>query len=571
MINTSNLYKEKIYESGRKFHAKARIEFPDETVLEITDEDIMQGGISIEDCVSPSNSFEIGSAIINELKLTLHNPDEKFSSYIFEKALINLQIGLELDIDNIEWLSKGYFTVDESVFSSSTVTITALDNMHKFDKPYTKSELHYPATLFEILQDACNCCGVVLNTQTFLNYDYVAQTRPEDEKITFREIVAWIAQLSGNFARVNYNGTLDLFWYDYSKFEDIEADIARINRVKSYEIAVDDITVTGIQIIPMDEESTPYLSGEEGYIISIEENPLVQCDIEELTASLGQKLNGFTFRPFTTDALSNPAIEAGDVALITDRKGNNYKSFISSLSYTFGNFETFRADAESPNKKESTRYSASTKAVQAAKKETEKQISVYDLNVQQMSNLMANAMGVFQTAEKQDDDSFIYYAHDKPTLEESQVIWKKTRDAFAVSFDGGETWHGMTAGGNIVAQVLTAIGVSADWINTGTLRVGGNFNQSGKIELFDISNTLICKIDKDGITVKCRDGRTIKLNAEEGFVGYDTDDTKMYWATEDEFHQRKSVIENEITIARRLRFIPITTDTNTGIGIVAMV
>ena len=64
--------------------------------------------------------------------------------------------------------------------------------------------------------------------------------------------------------------------------------------------------------------------------------------------------------------------------------------------------------------------------MQAAKKETEKQISNYDLAVQQLSNLMANAMGVFETVQKQEDGSVICYAHDKPTLGESQIIWKKS-------------------------------------------------------------------------------------------------------------------------------------------------
>lgn len=570
LVNTSQTYRDLIYTSGRKFRAKARIELADETVLNITDEDIMQSGITIEDCVSASNSFEIGSAIINELNITLFNLDGRFNEYNFEKAIINIQIGLELPDSTIEWIPKGYFTVDEAVFGSSTIAITALDNMSKFDKPYTISTLQYPATLFNILQDACNCCGVLLNTQTFLNSNYIVDSRPSDEKTTFREVVSWIAQLSGNFARVNYNGTLDLFWYEYSKFEN-PSEYALIERIKSCEIAIDNITVTGVQIIPTNENENPYPSGQNGYVITIEDNPLAQSGIEGLAYSIGQKLNGFTFRPFKAESLANPAVESGDVAVIKDTKGNIYQSFISSISYTFGSFETYSADTETPNKKESTRYSASAKAVQAAKVETERQISVYDLSVQQMSNLMSNAMGIYETAEKQDDGSFIYYAHDKPTLSESQIIWRKTREAFAVSYDSGQTWHGMTAEGNIVAQILTTIGINADWINTGTLRVGGNLNQSGKIELYDVSNTLICLIDKDGITIRCKDGRTITLNAEEGFVGYDTDSSKMYWATEDEFHQRKSVVEDEITIAQRLRFIPIITDTNTGMGIVAMV
>jgi hypothetical protein len=86
-----------------------------------------------------------------------------------------------------------------------------------------------------------------------------------------------------------------------------------------------------------------------------------------------------------------------------------------------------------------------------------------------------------------------------------------------------------------------------------------------------LSESLICQIDKDGITIYCHNGRMIKLNAEVGFVGYAADGTKMYWVDKDVFHMKKSVIENEITIGNRLRFIPITTDSNFGIGVVALV
>lgn len=436
----------------------------------------MQGGIIIDDAVSQPNSFEIGSAIIGKLTLILNNLNGVFDNYNFDEALIFIQIGLVLLDGTIEWIPKGYFTVDEAICSTSTVTITAFDNMSKFDRPYKVSTLEYPATLKTILKDACSCCNVLFAEQDFLNSGYMVANRPADDKTTFREIVAWIAQLSGSFAKINHSGKLFLSWYDFENFKE-EKKFADLVHNKSYDIATENIEITGIQIVPIDEEKRTYLSGTDGYVSSIEENPLAQDDVERLASQIAQKLVGFSFRPFTAESLSNPAVEAGDVAKITDKKGNQYSTILSTISFTIGSFETYTADAESKNNKESTRYKATTKAIQAAKTETEKQISIYDLSVKQLSSLLTNSMGLFQTVEKQDDGSIICYAHDKPTLEESEIIWKRTREAFAVSYDGGKTWHGMTADGNVIAKVLTVIGINADWINAGEIKAENISNE----------------------------------------------------------------------------------------------
>lgn len=279
----------------------------------------MQGGIIIDDAVSQPNNFEIGSAIIGRLTLILNNLNG-----VFDKARIFIQIGLVLLDGTIEWIPQGYFTALEAVCSTSTVTIAALDNMSKFDRPYKISTLEYLATLKTILKDVCSCCNVLFSEQDFLNSSYMVTSQPADDKTTFREIVAWIAQLSDSFARINHNGELILSWYDFENFKE-EKKFADLVYNKSYDIATENIEITGIQIVPIDEEKQTYLSGTDGYVISIEENPLAQDDIELLISKIAQKLVGFSFRPFTAESLSNPAVEAGDVALITDKKGNEYK------------------------------------------------------------------------------------------------------------------------------------------------------------------------------------------------------------------------------------------------------
>lgn len=130
--------------------------------------------------------------------------------------------------------------------------------------------------------------------------------------------------------------------------------------------------------------------------------------------------------------------------------------------------------------------------------------------------------------------------------------------------------------GTMDMQQINVINLVADMIKGGTLKLGSNLNEAGILELYDEANRLICLADKDGLTIYCEDNTYVKLNPEVGFAGYDAQDNKIYWADGDEFHMRKSVVEEEITIASKLRMIPITITengnvVNDGIGFVAMI
>ena len=161
---------------------------------------------------------------------------------------------------------------------------------------------------------------------------------------------------------------------------------------------------------------------------------------------------------------------------------------------------------------------------------------------------------------------------DKLPKEEAKNVIMINSGGIGFSKDGinGIFNSAWTIDGTLDMQKINVINLVCDLIKGGTLRLGNNMNSSGLMELYDSSNTLICQIDKDGITMFCSDGRTVKINAEDGFVGYAANGDRIYWVSENEFHMKKSVVEDEITIASGLRFIPINTDTSHGIGIVAM-
>ncbi len=176
-------------------------------------------------------------------------------------------------------------------------------------------------------------------------------------------------------------------------------------------------------------------------------------------------------------------------------------------------------------------------------------------------------------------NSYVVYEGDK-ILVLDQLPKEEARNVIMINSGGiGFSQTGIngifnsawTIDGTLDMQKINVINLVCDLIKGGTLRLGNNMNSSGLMELYNGANTLICQIDKDGITMFCHDGRTVKINAEDGFVGYAANGEKIYWVSESNFHMKKSVVEDEITIAQGLRFIPIDTDTNHGIGIVAMV
>lgn len=547
MRNTSNEYKEYVTGNNlpRNFTAKATVTLIDNTVLHIAEEDIVVKGLKINDSVSPGGSFQIGSAIINQCTLMLNNVEKKFNEYNFADAIIIPYIGLRLN-QTIEWIKMGIFTTDETTVASSIISLVALDNMNKFDTPLSELDITYPITAFNLLYEVCLHCGVYLNTLNFANKDFVI-TRPlDDEATTCREVVAWIAQISGNFARCNVDGALELRWYDIGAFEQSDSlDGGKFDNTDSesyqtgdnaeggsftnynsgdnidggtfinmeryhhiYElnqavIATDDIIITGIQVKAMGTEEDygeTVLFGSKGYVIEITDNPLIIENTASIIAnSVGPKIVGMKFRPMTVNALADPSREAGDVKYVS-HKNNSYIGCITSIAHTVGSQDAILCDAESPSKKQSVRYSPETKVIIEARKEVNRQLTAYDLAVQQLNGLMTNAMGYYPSYEALEDGSRIDYAHDKPTLAESMVIWKKTINGFATSIDGGKTWtSGMTADGNIIAKTLAVIGINAEWIKVLTsFTVGSNFSvdavgnliaKSGKIGPFTMNST----------------------------------------------------------------------------------
>ena len=616
----------------------------DGTTLNLTNDDIWNGGVTIEDAVS-TGTFEVGSVVINQCAIVINNIYDKFTKYDFKEAVVRAQLGTDLnetefDIDaddetessytpRIEKIKKGVYTVDDTKYNGSIITLTCIDNMGKFDRAYSESKLEYPATLKAIVMDACDICGVTLNTPDFSHSDYIINTRPTDAAVTFREVIAWCGQISGNYCRCNVNGQLELKWFNQSLLEKtlinlipdslfddgiaswkavdskigtdtieykemlsiipdagktgyaVEAvsnlklatnytiggqffmqypedndvaivkilngtkeiaskeielndgwtgfrfdfvstsqnvsinigfkgdntlyvykpyleekipdEIYQFNGVYNSDVATDDVVITGVNVMEKEdtvdtdsdieeeaEDTTSssdgyknYQTGTAGYIISIENNELIKDGAgQTVSGFLGEQLIGFAFRKATITHISDPTLEAGDVAILTDSKFDRYKILVSSTKFNTNNSQTTSSNAESTEKNSAVRYSAATKNYVEYRKQIVQEKTDRQKALEELKDRLNKASGTYTTIVKDSAGGQIFYLHNKPQLKDSDMIWKMTAEAWGVSTDGGKTYNaGMTVDGDTIVRYLKATGLTADVITSGRIQV----------------------------------------------------------------------------------------------------
>lgn len=217
MIPQSDAYRQRVTQPWREWSAKARITLKSGETVTLGNSDIEVGGLQLDSGISDSGKFTVSSANIAELKLTLQNHNDRFSDYDFDQAEIRPSVGLKLADGTTEWVPLGVFDVDEAAAAGGTVSIVALDRMARFDRDFADSTCAFPCTLNQLLAACCLECGVQLAAPIDTNGDYTVLSKPTD--CTYREVIAWIAQLSGCFARMTYNGKLALTWYDMRGLE----------------------------------------------------------------------------------------------------------------------------------------------------------------------------------------------------------------------------------------------------------------------------------------------------------------------------------------------------------------
>lgn len=539
--------------------------------IPVSDSELWANGFEVNDSTSSNGTFTIGALIAGKLKIKLNNIYEDYSKYDFDKASVTAYVSKSFSDGTSEKLKIGEYRVSETSYDGSLITLTCLDNINNFNREYD-SNLSYPTTSYEVVRDACIKCDVPFTMARFDNSDYVINEIPSDnQKLTYGQVIAYILQLSGLWGKCGHDGELLIGWYDMSQFgsqnynggtfstkttpysdgdtlnggnftdyssgDSVDGgtftetrNYHNIYTQKDLNVATDDVVITGVKVTVTSKEDKTKdvnaLAGKEGYVVSISDNPFISAEKAQTVANyIFKKIGGMRFRPLDATLLSNPLIESGDVALVTDRKQNTYSCFISNRTFTVGSGTKISCDAENASRNSADKFSNETKAIVQARKVAQIQLSAYDKQMQLLTQLMSQSLGLFKTEQKQEDGSIIYIMHNKADLNSSNIQWKMTANGMAVSSDYGKTWNaGVDKDGNAIFNIMSAIGINFDWAHGGTLTLGGEDNTNGKQYVKDANGKILITLDNKGITLA--DGVNISWNniSNKPSIPTDTDD-----------------------------------------------
>lgn len=444
--------------------------------LTISEKEVIAGGLSINRYSVSGSKIEIGSAVAAELSLVLDNADGKYNEVTFEGAELYVRVGTK-KWDAKRWekaqyyfIPFGYFTVDEAPRKLEKITLTALDRMVMFDKPVDNTKIVFPLTVASLLDRVCSICGVTLGIEAtkLTNADYVIDKPPMEEDLIYRQYVAWIAEITGTCAFIDWDGKLILKWY-----EDTDTEITLSDRYSS-DLQENEITISGVQVVV---DGVEYLVGNKDYAFNIESNSLIQNNPRTVAEGLFAKLYGFSYTPFTARVKPMPHLYPLDKISFVDKLGVAHPTIITDCTFTLNNGMSLEGKGETAVKNGYAAINPLTARERAIlskfKYDIDRDISSREQALLEMNETICNSIGLRRTIVPTDGEGDVYYFHNGDTLENSKIIYTFKSGGFAWTdnWNNGEpVWqYGFTKDGNAVLNILSAYKITSDYLKTGCI------------------------------------------------------------------------------------------------------
>jgi len=317
MIETSALFAEKIAESSRQFRAKLLDQGADVpgTIRSIT---INKGACGEE-------AFSVGSVYSSYIELVM---DE--CTVALQDKELELQLGVVLDDDSVEYVRIGYYTVTKPKRNAYQLTFMAVGRIAA--KLNVLPNLPSSQTIENLATAITDKTGIPV---IFKGISPVGTIEENLAGLTCKEILEVITVVLGGFATEDSDGNIVVCKFSTENPINYNGDqTTALPAFNDYDYAL-----SGIKVVVSEASET-----EDGNSISevsfTNGTPRMTIQTKYMTADLfgafAKNVLGYTFRPGTVPiALGDPRLEPWDCLEYTDVRGEVYTVPCLNIVHTF--------------------------------------------------------------------------------------------------------------------------------------------------------------------------------------------------------------------------------------------
>lgn len=299
-----------------------KITFADNTVLGKADVAITGDGVKITDILNGDTDYTFGKAVCKQVEMTLFNVDNKFNNFDFTQEF-TLQIGVKVGAA-FQYVTVGVFKGERpDKVRGKLIDFTAYDRMQKFEVSASDfiENMKFPVTLGAVFSSLCAAVGVEPITTTFTNSTKNFTFNPfSTSDYTAREVLAWIAEAAGCYARVNADGKVELNTFTTNSYKILKTDRFEmsesefetpvIGKLECYTSYGDQLVTAGTGTNTYVISDNPFL-----YIENDTEIPALQPYVNAIFA----KASLFpAYSPIAVRAEWYPEIKCGDIITVVN-------------------------------------------------------------------------------------------------------------------------------------------------------------------------------------------------------------------------------------------------------------
>lgn len=299
-----------------------KITFADNTVLGKADVAITGDGVKITDILNGDTDYTFGKAVCKQVEMMLFNVDNKFNNFDFTQEF-TLQIGVKVGAA-FQYVTVGVFKGERpDKVRGKLIDFTAYDRMQKFEVSVSDfiENMTFPVTLGAVFSSLCAAVGVEPITSTFTNSTKNFTFNPfSTSDYTAREVLAWIAEAAGCYARVNADGKVELNTFATNSYKILKTDRFEMSE-SEFETPVigklECYTSYGDQLVTAG-------TGTNTYVIS--DNPFLYIENDTEISALQPYVNAIfakaslfpAYSPIAVRAEWYPEIKCGDIITVVN-------------------------------------------------------------------------------------------------------------------------------------------------------------------------------------------------------------------------------------------------------------